>query len=454
MEEAISFKKAVEAQRRWFETGATLPWPTRRKSLESLCAALRDRERDILQALQQDLGKSAAESYMTDLGLVQAELGQFIRRLKSWAAPRRVRGMAALWPGKGHICPEPFGLTLILAPWNYPFQLAMLPLAAAVAAGNCVILAPSASAPATAAVLENILGRVFAPEHVLVANGGVPAAEALLEERFDFIFYTGSTRVGRKIMAAAARNLTPVCLELGGKSPVIVAGDAKIGLAARRIAWGKILNAGQTCVAPDYIWAERRIQAELKSAIEAEFTKMLGANPLANPDYPRIITESAFDRLLGLVDQPPPSDRAALKIAPQVFYARPEDPVMREEIFGPLLPLLAYDDIREAVEHIRSGEKPLAFYVFTENNRLADELMESISFGGGCVNDVVMHAASVRLPFGGVGASGMGRYHGRAGFDLFSNQKGILRQSSRLDPPFRYQPYGKNRLRLLRLFLR
>lgn len=454
MEDHPSFTALVAAQRRWFGGGATLAREARTAALAALHAEILRREQHILGALHADLGKSPAEAYATEAGPVLDEIRFARHSLKTWMRPCRVPTPPALWPGKSRVYREPLGTTLILSPWNYPFQLSLLPLVAAVAAGNCVVLKPSETAPATAAALHDLIKAVFPPEHVTVVEGGIDAATALLEERFDFIFYTGSTRVGRIVMEAAARHLTPVCLELGGKSPVIVAHDADPELAARRIAWGKLLNAGQTCVAPDHVWADERIRDELAQRLEHAFRRMAGDDPLRNPAYPRIITEQAFDRLLGLTTEHLDADRAALRIAPRVLPARPDDPVMREEIFGPLLPLLRYEDVEEALTYIRDHEKPLALYLFTRNRELEERVLRTVPFGGGCVNDVVMHAGSRHLPFGGVGHSGMGRYHGKAGFELFSNPKSIVRQDAWPDVPLRYPPYTALRLALFRLLLR
>lgn len=454
MDAQPSFTALVDAQRRWFMTGATLPAETRLSALAALHTEIRVREEQILDALHTDLGKSPAEAYLTEIGLVLDELRYARRALKKWLRPRRARTPLSLWPAKSRIYQEPLGVTLIFSPWNYPFQLSLLPVAAAIAAGNCVVLKPSASAPATAAVLRDILKTACVPEHVTAVEGGIPAATALLEERFDFIFYTGSTRVGHIVMEAAARHLTPVCLELGGKSPTIVARDADVALAARRIAWGKLLNAGQTCIAPDHVWADARIRDELAERLHDAFRQMIGAEPLRNPAYARIISEKAFDRLIGLAPIPLDADRAALRIAPCVIPTRPDDPLMQEEIFGPLLPLLAYDDVEDALAYIRSREKPLALYLFTKDKILEQRVLRTVPFGGGCVNDVLLHAGSRHLPFGGVGNSGMGRYHGEAGFLLFSNPKSVVHGALRADPPLRYPPFSSGRLRLFRALLR
>lgn len=461
----LSFAPLVAEQRRFFHTGATLDPNFRHKTLLALYDAIRARQTAIQDALRADLGKSEGEAWLTEIGQVLDDIRHTAGHLHRWARPRRVPGVLPLWPASSRIHPEPLGVALIFSPWNYPFQLALLPLIAAVAAGNCAVVKPSSSAPATAEALRDVVEAAFAPAHVALVKGGShstedghreDAATALLRERFDFIFYTGSTRVGKIILEAAAPRLTPVCLELGGKSPAIVAADAKLDLAARRIAWGKSLNAGQTCIAPDHVWVDRRVKDELTERLRGAFTDMLGPAPLDNPDYGRIVTAKAFDRLTELAAQSGAAltaDRDRLKIAPCVLDATPGDAVMHEEIFGPLLPVLTYDQTDEALEFIRSRPKPLALYLFTGDRALRERVIKTVPFGGGCVNDVVLHAGSHNLPFGGVGASGMGRYHGRAGFDLFSNPKSVVHQKTWPDVPLRYPPFSPRRLALLRKIL-
>jgi aldehyde dehydrogenase (NAD+) len=448
------FAALVEKQRRYFASGATLAREARREALLALREAVCRHEKAMLAALREDLGKNPVEGYLTEVGMVLAEITDMLRHLKRWMRPRRVGSPISVWPAVSRIYQEPLGVTLIFSPWNYPVQLALLPLADALAAGNCVILKPSKTAPATAAVLTAILREAFPPEFAVSVDEGGDAATALLRESFDFILYTGNGRVGRIVMEAAARHLTPVCLELGGKSPVIVAADANLEFAARRIAWGKSLNAGQTCVAPDYVWVDSAVKEELILRLNRAFTSLLGPDPVHNENYGRIISRKAFDRLLGLAALPPVADRELLKIAPCVLEAGPDDPVMREEIFGPLLPVLAYDHIDQALDHIRARDKPLALYLFTGDKALRNRVMRGVPFGGGCVNDTVFHVFSRNLPFGGVGPSGTGRYHGRAGFDLFSNFKSVVHQTTMFDLPFRYPPYSAWQFALFRRIMR
>ena len=342
---------------------------------------------------------------------------------------------------------------LIIAPWNYPFQLSLMPLVGALAAGNCVILKPSSKAPATARLLGDIVGKALAHGHAAVVQGGADAATALLRERFDFILYTGSAQVGKTVMEAAASSLTPVCLELGGKSPAIVLADADLRRAARSIACGKTLNAGQTCIAPDYVLAARPIKAELEALLAGEFARFPGPDALHNPDYCRLISLAALERLEKLAGAGARASRETLRMAPLIMPdAGEDDPVMREEIFGPLLPVLGMDGEDDAARFVRGRDKPLACYIFTRNDKAAARLLERLSFGGGCVNDTMLHLSSPRLPFGGVGMSGMGRYHGQAGFLLFSNEKSVLHKGSLFDPPLRYPPYSAAVLAWLRHF--
>jgi len=382
------------------------------------------------------------------------------RRLRRWASPKRVRTPLVHFPAASVIYPEPFGVSLVVAPWNYPFQLAVAPLAAAVAAGNCVVVKPSEFSWRTASTLAGIVGRAFDPAHVAVVQGDAEVSRALLDERFDKIFFTGSTRVGKIVMAAAARQLTPVTLELGGKSPCIVAADANMTTAARRIAWGKFLNAGQTCVAPDYLLVHESVKEPLIEAIEASVKAFFGANPRQSPDYPRIINEDHFKRLTGLLRSGRilmggVSDAEDRYIAPTVVdRVGWNDPVMEEEIFGPLLPVLSFSTLDEAVTSVNRRPKPLALYYFGKGSAGRQQVIDQISFGGGCINDVLLHLATPHLPFGGIGQSGMGSYHGKAGFDAFSHFKSILKRTAFPDAPLRYPPFSQWKMRLIKLLLR
>ncbi len=458
MDISQSLARQMEAMRVFWQSGATLDREFRLAALERLGACLKRREPEMGLALKADLGKAPGEAYLTEIGPILSEIAFLRRHLRRLMRPRRARTPLALFPACSRIYPEPLGLCLIMAPWNYPAQLSLIPLAAALAAGNCAMLKPSSRAPATAGLLAEMAAECFAQDHVHVARGeGASRGAALLERRWDFIFYTGGAGVGREVMAAAARHLTPVCLELGGKCPAVVAADADIALAARRIAWGKMLNAGQTCVAPDYVLAAAEVKARLVAALRTEFARFPGAGRVAlhNPDYGRIVSVEALMRLEKLAGGAGICDYEGLRMAPLVMDAvGPEHPVMAEEIFGPILPVLGVADMNAAAEFVRAREKPLACYVFTGSRGAADELLRRVSCGGGCVNDTVMHLASPYLPFGGVGASGLGRYHGRVGFELFSNLKSVARRGAWPDLPWRYLPVGEKALRLLRRIMK
>ncbi len=444
----------VLQQRRFFQSGVTLDYEFRASALKQLHAAIQKKENDIAAALRADLGKSAGEAYMAETGLVLEEISFTLKRLRRWMAPRRVPSPLHILPARSRIYAEPFGLALIMAPWNYPFHLSFMPLISALAAGNCVTLKPSSRAPATAKVLRSIVEDAFDPGHVSLALGNAETGTRLLRERWDFILYTGSAAVGRTVMEAASRHLTPLCLELGGKSPAIVCADADLERAARAIAWGKSLNAGQTCVAPDYVLAHSAVKTKLEDLLEREFARFPGLDALNNPDYCRIISPEALERLIRLAGPDVRASKESMRVAPLLLRdIGPEHPAMQEEIFGPLLPVLPFAQLNEVINFVTSREKPLACYIFTQSRGTADELLRRIPFGGGCVNDTVLHLSSPRLPFGGAGNSGMGRYHGEAGFRTFSNLKGVLHKG-RPDTPFRRLPVSEAALRWIRRFLR
>ena len=449
-----------EKQRDFFMSGATLPLKFRRDALLRLRAALREREGALAAALRDDLGKCPAESYMCEIGLSLSSLTDTLRHLRQWAAGRRVPTPLSQFPGSSHIVPEPFGVALIISPWNYPLLLSIDPLISALAAGNCCTLRFSRNAPHTAAALSSLIAATFPPELVTTVHGGTEDAEKLLDLPFDKILFTGSPNVGKKVMQAAAAHLTPVTLELGGKSPCIVDQTSPLPLAARRIAFGKTLNSGQTCVAPDYLL----IHSSVKDSFVREFRKsvqeMFDSHPERNENFPHIINERHFNRLLHLMEGGKilfggESDPATLRIAPTLLDdITPDSPCMQEEIFGPILPIITYEDIAEAESFVRSRPKPLACYIFTRDRARERRLLSSISAGGFCVNDTIVHLAVHSLPFGGVGNSGMGAYHGRTGFDTFSHAKPILRRSMLLDFPFRYAPLNCWKQRILRFFLK
>ena len=457
----MKIDRILEQQRTYFRTGATLSVDFRITMLKKLQDAVRRYESRILAALHQDLGKSDFESYMCEVGMAVSEISFLIRNTRRFAARRRVHTPLAQFAAASWQQPTPYGNTLIMSPWNYPFLLTIDPLADAIAAGNTAIVKPSAYSPATAAVMEEMIAECFPPEYVAVVTGGRRENAALLEQKFDFIFFTGSQAVGKEVLRRAAEHLTPAVLELGGKSPCIVDDTAKLKLAARRIIFGKYLNCGQTCVAPDYILCQASVKDRLVAELRAQAEAQYGADPLADPDYGRIVNEKHFDRLLGLIDPEKVVlggrwDRETLQIVPTVMdNVTWEDPVMQEEIFGPILPILTYERFEEVFDLLAEKEKPLALYLFSEDRARMDAVTRRCSYGGGCINDTIIHLATSEMGFGGVGESGMGAYHGKTGFDAFSHIKSIVEKKTWMDLPMRYRPYDRKVSgRLLRLFLK
>ncbi len=452
----------VSLQRAWYNTGATRNLSLRITFLRRLRERIILCRKNIQDALYEDLGKSPEESYMTEIGMALSEVSWMLEHLKGLARPSPVRTPLAQFPAVSWVEPSPLGVVLVMSPWNYPFLLSMAPLIDAIAAGNTVVLKPSSYAPRTAEVIRKLMEECFPAELVATVLGGRAANEAVLEEKFDHIFFTGSQPVGRIVMEKAARHLTPVTLELGGKSPCIVERTANIPLAARRIVFGKFLNAGQTCVAPDYILCDEAVREPLIEALREEIWRQYGFCPVTTPDYGRIVNTKHYFRLLGLLkglraEQYVVGGFASYedqKIEPTVLDGVTwDDRIMQEEIFGPLLPILAYRDLDAALEEIERRPHPLAFYIFTENRALGRKVLRRCSFGGGCLNDVVIHLATSEMPFGGVGESGMGAYHGRAGFLNFSHLKSIVDKKTWLDLPIRYQPYTRAAAALTRAFL-
>jgi len=449
----------VKRLRATFESGRTRPLEWRRAQLDALRAMLAEREGALLGALAADLGKPATEAYAADVGFLYADLDMARKHLKSWSRPRRVRAPLIVQPGKAQIVQEPLGVVLIIGPWNYPVQLTLAPLIGAITAGNCAVVKPSEIAPHTSEVLARIVPEFLDPECIAVVEGAVHETTALLAERFDHILYTGNGRVGRVVMEAAAKHLTPVTLELGGKSPVIVDDDVDLDVAAHRIAFGKFLNAGQTCIAPDYALVARGREHELVDRIAAAITEFYGPDPQTSPDYARIVNEQHFDRVVKLLDGSTVAaggehDRPQRYIAPTVLTdVTPDAPVMQDEIFGPLLPVLPVDDVDAAIDFVNERERPLALYVFSRRAGVAREVVDRTSSGGACVNATMFHVAVPGLPFGGIGPSGMGAYHGRASFDTFSHAKSVLTRSTRVDPKLGYPPYTSRKDRLIRRFL-
>jgi aldehyde dehydrogenase (NAD+) len=442
-----------------FQDGVTRPLAWRRRQLEALRRLLIEREAELLDALHRDLGKSSIEGWMTELQHVNNEIGVVLRHLDRWARPERVSVRALLRPGRAAIVPEPLGVVLVIAPWNYPVHLLLLPMAYALAAGNAVVGKPSEISSATAAALARWVPDYLDGDAVAIVEGDATVATALLAQQWDHIFYTGNSRTGRLVMEAAARNLTPVTLELGGKSPAIVDRGANVEVAARRIAWGKFLNAGQTCVAPDYVLVDRVVESRFLDALAGSVRSFYGDDPQSSPDYGRIVNERHWDRLHALLEEARPGqivvggegDRPALYLAPTVLRnVTWDDPVMGEEVFGPILPVLAVEGTADAITAVTAHDKPLALYVFAENQAVIDRVVAETSSGGVGVNVTLLQLGLPDLPFGGVGESGMGAYHGKAGFDTFTHRKAVFQRPTRPDPAITYPPYTRLKQRLLR----
>ena len=431
----------------------------RKETLIKLLNAVIIYENDIIQALNDDFKKPAFEAMLTETSYVILELKDTIKNLKYWAKPKRVFPSILNFPSTDYIYKEPYGKVLILAPWNYPFQLALCPLISAVAAGNQVVLKPSELTPKTSEIIAEIISKVFDKNHVEVIEGGVEVAQQLLSERWDYIFFTGSVAVGKIVAKAAAENLTPVTLELGGKNPCIIDDTANLKLAAKRIVWGKFMNAGQTCIAPDYILIQKDMKSHFVKYLKSEITLAYGKNPIDSPDFARIVNTRNWQRLTEMIDSEKvifggETNKDTCYIAPTLIDENTVDSlVMKDEIFGPLLPILTYENEIEIDTILSKYEKPLALYVFTENHAFSKKIIQKYSFGGGCINDTVVHFSNKRLPFGGVGHSGIGAYHGSLSFDVFSHKKGIVKKANWLDLPMRYAPY-KGKLNTIKNILK
>lgn len=453
-------KDILQQQNHFFSSGKTIPAEFRLKQLESLKEAMIRHEADLVAALKEDLGKSRMESYMCEIGLTLSELTWMQKHLRSLMRSKHVSTPAAQFAAKSFRSPSPYGTVLIMSPWNYPVLLTLDPLIDAIAAGNTAVVKPSAYAPCTFDVMKTMIEECFPAHYVAVVDGGRAENQALLQQRFDMIFFTGGKTVGREVLRHAAEYLTPVTLELGGKSPCIVDSTAKIRLAAKRIVFGKYLNCGQTCVAPDYILCDKRIRDELITAILAEIEKQFGKEPLKNPNYGKIINEKHFERILGLINGEKlvyggQSEPESLRIAPTVLNNITwDDAVMGEEIFGPLLPILTFDTLDEALDTVESHPHPLALYFFSEDKAAQKKVLDTCRFGGGCINDTIIHLATSDMPFGGVGESGMGSYHGRVGFETFSHYRSIVDKKTWMDLPIRYQKYTGLKEKMMRMFLK
>ena len=450
----------VQSQRKFFESGATLPIAYRIDALKKLRKALMDNEDAIARALQEDLGKSSTEGFMCETGLVISEISYLLRHIRSFAKEQTVPTPIVQFHSRSYKKPSPYGVSLIMSPWNYPLLLTLDPLADALAAGNTAVIKPSAYSPATSALLKELIEGIFPAEYVTVVTGGRAENTCLLEQKFDYIFFTGSKAVGKTVLEKAAAHLTPVTLELGGKSPCIVHRSANLKLAAKRIVFGKYLNCGQTCVAPDYILCDGAVKDQFLECLKAEIRAQYGQDFRTNPTYGNIVSRKHFDRIVNLIDQQKVLagggyDADALKIEPTVLAPITwEDKVMQEEIFGPVLPILTFDSIDELIKTVGSHDKPLALYIFAQDKAVINEVTSRCSYGGGCVNDTIIHLATSAMGFGGVGESGMGSYHGKTGFDAFTHYKSIVDKKTWLDLPMRYQPYKRLYDKMIRLFLK
>lgn len=458
--ELEDLQKILEKQREYFRTGQTLDVKFRVNALKKLKSTILSHQKEITDALTADLGKSEFEGFMCEVGLVLSELSYMIKHTKKFAKERRVKTPISQFPSRSYRKPSPYGNTLIMSPWNYPFLLTIDPLVDSLSAGNTAIVKPSAYSPATSEVIAKIISETFDEEYVAVVTGGRKENSHLLAQKFDMVFFTGSESVGKEVLRHTAEHLTPAILELGGKSPCIVDSTANIALTAKRIVFGKYLNVGQTCVAPDYVLCEKSVKDELVKALVLETQKQFGENPLENKDYGKIINEKHYNRLMGLID---PSkvvlggrgDKDTNKIEPTIMDGVTfDDAVMGEEIFGPILPIIEVENMDEVIDIVSSKSKPLALYLFTQNKETVKKITSRCQFGGGCINDTIIHLASTELSFGGVGESGMGSYHGKYGFEAFSHTKNIVDKKLWLDLPMRYQPYTKKNEKLIKMFLK
>ncbi|MCR5584296.1 MAG: aldehyde dehydrogenase [Lachnospiraceae bacterium] len=456
----MDITEIIEKQKNFFKSGKTLDVAFRYRALEGLERAVKNHEKEVLDALKKDLGKSEQEAFMCEYGLSLSELNHMKKHLKSYARVRRAKTPLTNFPAVSHVYKVPYGNVLIMSPWNYPILLTMEPLIDAIAAGNTAVVKPSAYSPNTSLVIKSIIEEAFDPEYVSVTLGGRAENQKLLDEKFDYIFFTGSQKVGSEVMQKAAVHLTPVTLELGGKSPCIIDKDADIKLAAKRVVFGKYLNVGQTCVAPDYILCHKAVKTKFLQAVKNEIEKQFPDVFSEGSGYGKIINEKHFDRLMGFIDKDKlfiggKSDREKLKIEPTVLdNVTMDDAIMKEEVFGPLMPIMEFEDLDKVLDSIDDMPHPLAFYYFTNDLKKAKRVVKKCRFGGGCINDTIIHIATSDMPFGGGGASGMGNYHGKAGFDTFSHSKSIVDKKRLIDVNMRYSPYDNFKLKLIKLFLK
>lgn len=456
----MNIESIVALQREFFASGKTFDIAFRKQALKSLRDSILRHEKELLEAIKTDLGKSSTEAYMCEVGLTLSTIRYTLKHINQWARTRRMPTPLTNFHSRSMIVQEPYGVVLVMSPWNYPVLLSLEPLIGAIAAGNTVVLKPSAYSANTSNIIAQVIEETFDSAYVSVIKGGREANQSLLEEKFDYIFFTGGVNVGKLVMQKASAHLTPITLELGGKSPCIVERSADLQIAARRIVFGKFLNCGQTCIAPDYILVEKTIHDEFVKHLIKELTLMYGEDILTNPNYGKIINRKHYDRLLGLITQQKivfggKNDEETLRIEPTILdHVTGDDAVMQEEIFGPLLPILSVSDMDEAYHFVQSRPRPLALYLFTNNAGVEKHFLTQVPFGGGCINDTIIHIATKNLPFGGIGNSGMGRYHGKYTFDTFSHEKSVVKKYTWLDLHMRYQPYTRWKEKLIRFFLK
>lgn len=452
-------KKILDKQKDFYETGKTKEMSYRIEKLNLLHKAIQKHENEIMQALKSDLNKADFEGYATEIGMVLEEISYMLKHMKGLLKVKRVRTPLAQFPSVSKIYKEAYGNVLIIAPWNYPFLLSISPLVGSMACGNCSIIKPSNQSPATSSVIKKIIENTFDQAYISVVEGGREANQSLLDNKFDFIFFTGSKDVGKIVMEKAAQNLTPVVLELGGKSPCIIDKTADIKMAGKRVAWGKGVNAGQTCVAPDYLLVHKDVKSDFINELKKNMEIFFGSKPEENLEFPKIINKKHFDRLNGLIKtgeiiygggSNEKTNQIGLSLMDNVSW---DDPIMQEEIFGPILPIIVYEDLNQLIHLINKRPKALALYLFTKSREIEKKIIKEISYGGGCINDIIVHLATSNMGFGGVGESGMGSYHGKASIDTFSHSKSVLKKSNFIDIPVRYPPYGK-KLKLLKKIMK
>lgn len=458
----IDINNILEEHKEFFHTGSTKTLQFRLEQLRKLKDGIQRYEKRIIKALYKDLGKSEFEAYVTEVGFLLDSINNTMKNLKKWMKPEKVKTPFTLWPAKSFIMKEPYGTVLIIGPYNYPFQLLIEPLIGVIATGNCAVLKPSENTPHITSVVNELISELFDKSYVRVIEGEKETTSTLIHAPFDYIFFTGSVQVGKIVMEAAAKNLVPVTLELGGKSPAIVDKTANIDLAAKRIVWGKLLNTGQTCIAPDYMMVHSDVKEELISKMKETIVNYYGENSMQSKDYGRIVNERQFDRLASIIEQDKEnvifggtSVKENLYIEPTLLEAKSwSDAAMQDEIFGPILPIMEYDQLEMAIQTINKRPKPLALYVFTEDKQCEEEVLSRLSFGGGCINDTIFHSANSHLPFGGVGNAGIGAYHGKYSFDLFSHHKSIVKKSTKMDVSFVMPPYSEKKMDFIRKFLK